>query len=65
MQGKLREKRKLVQSSIQEQAVFKTLAGRYKVDTNPIGKGVSSNVMSGVNIKTGKKVAVKKINLFL
>lgn len=37
------------------------LGGRYEVDRNQIGKGVSSVVMSAIDLETHQKVAVKKI----
>ena len=40
------------------------LGGRYEVDRNHIGKGVSSVVMTAIDLETHQKVAVKKITKF-
>jgi hypothetical protein len=41
------------------------LAGRYELDNNILGKGVSSTVISAIDLKTNRKVAIKKITRFL
>ena len=41
------------------------LGGRYEVDNLQIGKGVSSVVMSAIDLETHQKVAVKRITKFL
>ena len=41
------------------------LAGRYEIDAKIIGKGVSSTVMAAIDLKTNRKVAIKKITRFL
>lgn len=63
--SKLGEKRRFLQNKISELPSYQIIGNRYRVNLNPIGKGVSSIVMSGINIDTGKKVAVKKIINFL
>ncbi len=47
-----------------QQQPARILAGRYEIDSNIIGKGVSSTVMAAFDIKTGRKVAIKKITRF-
>ena len=49
---------------MKEQAQTKMIDGRYRADLKPIGKGISSTVMSGINMETGKKVAIKHITCF-
>lgn len=43
----------------------KLLGGRYEIDSKVIGKGVSSTVMAAIDMKTNRKVAIKKITRFL
>jgi len=55
-------KKKMEESS---QQATKLLAGRYELDQTIIGKGVSSTVISAIDRKTNRKVAIKKITRFL
>ena len=55
-------KKKMEENSQQS---VKLLAGRYQLDQNVIGKGVSSTVISAIDRKTNRKVAIKKIARFL
>ena len=43
----------------------KLLAGRYEIKNKVIGQGVSSTVMAAIDLKTNRKVAIKKITRFL
>jgi hypothetical protein len=58
-------KKRLEQSSNTPDSVPKKLAGRYEFDPKVIGKGVSSIVLSAVDLVTSRRVAVKKITRFL
>jgi len=49
----------------QNSQTTKLLAGRYELDQTIIGKGVSSTVISAIDRKTNRKVAIKKITRFL
>lgn len=60
---KFKEKRKKQLEKIEKS---KILAGRYEMNPQIIlGRGVSSTVISGIDLVTGRKVAIKKINRFL
>ena len=42
----------------------KIIGGRYQLEDKTIGSGVSSVVIPGIDLETGRKVAVKKIIKF-
>jgi len=63
----LGDKKKEFKKKMEEnsQQATKLLAGRYELDQTIIGKGVSSTVISAIDRKTNRKVAIKKITRFL
>ena len=67
MKSKLGDKRKEMMKNLESKnEVMKStlLAGRYQMDKE-VGKGVSSIVYQGIDKKTSRKVAIKKIIKFL